>query len=100
VPFYDVGDETYTTYFTYDTTYLDLGEALSKIGRVEASAEVLERGVATWPFSADLRQALVLRYMTLERIPQMLEALRQYRALFPEDPIARQALAQAEDRKP
>jgi len=84
----------------YDTTYLDLGEALSKLGRVEGSAELLERGVATWPFSADLRQALVLRYMTLERTPQMLEALRRYQALFPEDPIAREALAQAKDRNP
>ena len=84
----------------YDTTYLDLGEALSKMGRVEASADVLERGVATWPFSADLQQALVLRYMTLDRIPQMLEALRRYLRLFPEDAIAREALARAENRNP
>jgi tetratricopeptide (TPR) repeat protein len=84
----------------YDTTYLDLGEALSKMGRVEGSAEVLERGVATWPFSADLQQALVLRYMALDRIPQMLDALRRYLRLFPEDAIAREALAGAEDRNP
>jgi hypothetical protein len=84
----------------YDTTYLDLGEALSKMGRVEGSAEVLERGVATWPFSADLQQALVLRYMALDRIPQMLDALRRYLRLFPEDAVAREALAGAEDRNP
>lgn len=84
----------------YDTTYLDLGEALYKMGRVEASAEILERGVATWPFSAELQQALVLRYMTLDRIPQMLGALKRYLSLFPEDSIAREALARADDRSP
>jgi len=84
----------------YDTTYLDLGEALAKAGRVEACADILERGVATWPFSADLQQALVLRYMTLDRIPQMLEALKRYLSLFPEDSVAREALARADDRDP
>jgi len=83
----------------YDTTYLDLGEALSMMGRADESAKILERGVATWPFSADLQQALVLRYMNLDRTPQMLQALERYLRLFPEDPIAREALAPADARE-
>jgi hypothetical protein len=84
----------------YDTTYLDLSEALSRMGRVEESANVLEQGVAAWPFSADLRQALVLRYITLKWFPQAHEALKQYVALFPEDAVAREALAQAKEGNP
>ncbi len=80
----------------YDTTYLDLSEALARLGRDDESTKVLEQGVAAWPFSADLQQALVLRYMTLKRFPEMLEALKRYVALFPEDAIAREALAQAD----
>jgi hypothetical protein len=84
----------------YDTTYLDLSEALARMGRVEESAKVLEEAVATWPFSADLQQALVLRYVTLEWFPQAREALKRYVALFPEDANAREALAQAKERNP
>ena len=84
----------------YDTTYLDLSEALTRMGRLEESAKVLEQGVATWPFSADLRQALVLRYMTLNRFPQAYEALKRYVALFPEDAVAREALARAKEGNP
>jgi tetratricopeptide (TPR) repeat protein len=84
----------------YDTTYLDLSEALTRMGRLEESAKVLEQGVATWPFSADLRQALVLRYMTLNRFPQAYEALKRYVALFPEDAVAREALARANEGNP
>jgi tetratricopeptide (TPR) repeat protein len=84
----------------YDSVYLDLSEALARLGRVEESAEVLERGVAAWPFSAEIHQALVLRYMSLDRPRQAREALKRYVTLFPEDAIGREALAQAAEDAP
>jgi hypothetical protein len=84
----------------YESTYLDLSEALTRLGRVEESAKVLEQGVAAWPFSADLLQALVLRYMSLDRLPQAREALKRYVTLFPEDSIGREALARSEEGGP
>ncbi len=84
----------------YDSTYLDLAEALTRLGRLEESARVLERGVTTWPFSAEIQQALVLRYMKLEQFPQARQALQRYVALFPEDAVAREALVRANDAKP
>jgi len=84
----------------YDTTYLDLSEALTRMGRLEECAKVLEQGVAAWPFSADLQQALVMCYMKLDRFPQAREALKRYVALFPEDAIAREALARAPEGNP
>jgi hypothetical protein len=84
----------------YDSTYLDLSEALANIGRVDESAKVLEQGVAAWPFSADLLHALVMRYMSLDRLPQAHEALKRYVTLFPEDALGREALARAEEGGP
>ena len=84
----------------YDSTYLDLSEALARMGRMEESAKVLEQAVATWPFSADIQRALVLRYMKLKRFPQAREALKRYVALFPEDAIGREALARAQEGNP
>ena len=81
----------------FDTTYIDLAQALIKSGRMPEGAEVLEKGVAAWPFSADLQQALVLCYMTMERYPQARRALEQYVALFPEDAIAREGLERARE---
>jgi len=72
-------------------------QALIKSGRMPEGAEVLEKGVAAWPFSADLQQALVLCYMTMERYPQARRALEQYVALFPEDAIAREGLERARE---
>jgi hypothetical protein len=53
-----------------------------------------------WPFSADLQQALILRYMALDRTATMLEALRRYMQLFPEDAVAREALKGADEHNP
>jgi hypothetical protein len=84
----------------YVATYIDLGEALARLGRVEESAEVLERGVAAWPFSSEIQKALVLRYVTLKQFPQADEVLKRYVALFPEDTFMRSMLAKVEGRNP
>jgi len=80
-----------------DTTFLDLSQALIKTGRGAEAAEVLERGVSTWPFSADLQQALVLCYMSMGRYPQARRTLERYLSLFPEDALAREGLARAQE---
>jgi tetratricopeptide (TPR) repeat protein len=84
----------------YATTYVDLGEALARMGRVEESAQILEKGAAVWPFSQDIQKSLVFRYLTLKQIPQAHEALQHYVALFPEDTFMQGALAKIEGRHP
>jgi hypothetical protein len=84
----------------YESTYLDLSEALARLRRGEESAQVLEKGVAAWPFSADLLQALVLRYMKLGRPGPAHETLERYVTLFPEDAIGREALGGADQSGP
>jgi Flp pilus assembly protein TadD len=84
----------------YAGTYVDLGEALARLGRVEESAQTLEKGAAVWPFSPDIQKSLVFRYLTLKQIPQAHEALKHYVALFPEDTFMQGALAKIEGRHP
>jgi hypothetical protein len=84
----------------YDSTYLDLSEALARVGRLEECAKILEQGVAAWPFSADMQQALVLCYMKLNRLTEAGEALKRYVALFPEDAFGHEALVRANKGNP
>jgi hypothetical protein len=84
----------------YDTTYVDLGEALAHLGRVEESAQILEKGAAVWPFSKDIQKSLVFRYLILKQMSQAHDALKRYVALFPEDGFMQDTLAKMEGRNP
>jgi hypothetical protein len=83
---------------SFEATYIDLGEALANLGRVEDSAKVLEQGVDTWPFSSDMQKSLILRYVTLKQFLEADKALKRYVALFPEDTFMRGVLAKVEAR--
>jgi hypothetical protein len=84
----------------FASTYVDLGEALARLGRVDESAQILEKGAAAWPFSPDIQKSLVFRYLTQKQIPQAHEALKRYVALFPQDTFMQGALAKIEGRNP
>jgi predicted Zn-dependent protease len=84
----------------YAATYVDLGEALARVGRVEESAQILEKGAGVWPFSKDIQKSLVFRYLTLKQMSQAHDALKHYVALFPEDTFMQGALAKMEGRNP
>jgi tetratricopeptide (TPR) repeat protein len=84
----------------YANTYVDLGEALARAGRVEESVQILEKGAVIWPFSRDIQKSLVFRYLTLKKLPQAHETLKQYVALFPDDTFMQEALAKLEGRHP
>jgi len=82
----------------YASTYADLGEALARLGRIEESAQILEKGTTVWPFARDIRKSLVLRYLTLNQLPKAYQALKNYVALFPEDSFMQGALAKLQAR--
>ena len=84
----------------FEATYIDFGEALANLGRIEDSARVLQQGVDTWPFSSDIQKALILRYVTLKQFQQADKALKRYVALFPEDTFMRGVMAKVEARNP
>jgi len=84
----------------YPTAYVELGEALSRAGRVEEAAKVLERGVADWPYVALLQKSLVLRCITLKQYQRAHELMKRYVELFPEDSFMRDMLAKVEGGRP
>ncbi len=79
---------------TSSTTFEDLGEALGRAGRLEASIEVLKRGVEAAPFTPVLYKALALRYIQLKRFEEAKQMLAKYVELFPEDDFVRKLLTQ------
>lgn len=81
-------------------TLLDLGEALSRAGRVAEAAEVLERGVAIWPYVPALQKSLALRYITLKQYPRALYVMKHYMELFPGDSFMRGLLNKVEADSP
>ncbi len=77
------------------TTYLDLGEALDRVGRLADSAGVLERGVAIYPYSMDLRKRLVLAYIRQKQYREARNGLETYVRDFPQDSFMRGLLEKA-----
>ena len=73
------------------TTFLNLATALQNEGRAQEAEAVLERGVAAYPYSGALVARLAQQYLTGGQTWRARNLVRQYRAIFPEDPLARGA---------
>lgn len=75
-------------------TYEDLGEALSREGKLEESIVVIREGLGIAPFSQTLHKSLALRYIKLQRYEEAKRTLARYVELFPEDDFVRKLLLQ------
>jgi tetratricopeptide (TPR) repeat protein len=84
----------------YPTTFLYLGEGLSRAGRVEEAAKVLERGVAVWPYAAQIQKSLIVSYVMMKDYARAQQALKRYVELFPGNTLMRDMLEKAEGGKP
>jgi hypothetical protein len=84
----------------YPTVYMDLGEALSRAGRAEEAARVLEWGVRDWPYVAMLQKSLILNYINLKQYSRAHELMSRYVELFPQDLFMRDMLAKVENGRP
>jgi Flp pilus assembly protein TadD len=77
-------------------THTDLGDALTKAGRIEDAARIYERGVALYPYAPVLSKSLILSYIVLKRYAHAHEAMKRHMELFPEDDFMRGLLLKAE----
>jgi tetratricopeptide (TPR) repeat protein len=84
----------------YPTTFLYLGEALLRAGRVEEAARFLERGVAVWPYAAQIQKSLIVSYVTMKDYARAQQALQRYVELFPGDTFMREMLEKVEGYEP
>jgi predicted Zn-dependent protease len=73
--------------------YLELGQALGKLGRTEDAIEFLEKGVEKYPYNAVMQKTLILQYINVKSYPLAQRLMQQYVADFPEDSFMRNLLS-------
>lgn len=71
------------------TTFLDLGESLSREGKLDESIAVLRRGINIHPFAAAIRKSLILRLIAKKDYDGARSAMTEYLSVFPEDSFVR-----------
>jgi len=74
------------------TTFLYLSTALENIGHDAEAEQVLERGVAAYPYSALLRVRLARHYLHDGKVWRARLTIDEYMKVFPEEPTIREFL--------
>jgi predicted Zn-dependent protease len=72
------------------TTFMNLATALANLGRRQQAEGVLERGAAAYPYSGPLTARLAQQYAMDGELGKARKVVERYRAVFPEDPLARE----------
>ncbi len=73
--------------------YLELGQALAKLGRTQDAIEFLKRGVERYPYNAVMQKTLILQYINSKLYSEARLLMERYVAAFPEDAFMRGLLA-------
>jgi hypothetical protein len=73
--------------------YLELGQALAKLGRPQDAIEYLKKGAEIDPYNAVMQKTLILQYINLKSYAEARVLMQQYVASFPEDSLMRSLLA-------
>ncbi len=81
---------------TAPSTFQDLGDALSRAGRIEEAVKTLEQGIAIAPYAAVLYKSLTSRLIALKQHERAYQTMKRYVELFPEDSFMRGILQKAE----
>jgi len=74
-------------------TYLELGQALGKLGRTEESIDYLKKGAEMDPYNAVMQRTLIVQCINLKSYGEARTLMEQYVATFPEDSFMRSMLA-------
>jgi cytochrome c-type biogenesis protein CcmH/NrfG len=78
------------------TTYADLADALSHLGRNEEALPLIEKAIHLDPFDPTPRKMLVVNLIGAKQYVRAHEALKNYLEVFPQDDFMRQMLNRAE----
>jgi hypothetical protein len=73
------------------TTYLNLATALQNLGHGREAENILEQGVALYPYSSALNSNLAMEYAANGEAWRARSLVEKYRAVFPEDATMREA---------
>ncbi len=73
--------------------YLELGQALAKLGQTEESIEYLKKGMAMDPFNSVMQRTLIVQYINQKSYREARSLMEQYVATFPDDAFMRNMLS-------
>jgi hypothetical protein len=73
--------------------YLELGQALAKLGRGDEAIEYLKKGVDLDPYNSVMQKTLILQYINARSYLEARSLMEKYVAAFPEDSLMRNLLA-------
>ena len=73
--------------------YLELGQALVKLGRTQEAIDALKKGMEIDPYNAVIQKTLILQYINLKAYSEATVLIKQYVETFPEDSFMRDILA-------
>lgn len=82
------------------TTFLYLGQALSRNGQDSEALSVFQRGLSAYPYDLPLRAGVAMEYLRLHQTQRALEAMRRQLELFPEDALMRDMMKKVEGHAP
>jgi tetratricopeptide (TPR) repeat protein len=82
------------------TTYADLADALSRLGKTEEALPQIEKAIQLDPFNSVTRKMLVVNLIGAKQYAKAHKALEDYLEIFPQDDFMRQMLDRAEGRSP
>ena len=85
---------------TVASTYADLADALSHLGRADEAHAQIEQAIALDPFNPVTRKMLVVNLIGAKQYTKAHKALEDYLEIFPQDDFMRQMLDRAEGRSP
>jgi hypothetical protein len=85
---------------TVATTYADLADVLSHLGKNEEALPLIEKAIQLDPFNPIPRKMLVVNLIGAKQYARAREALKDYLVVFPQDDFMRQMLDRAEGRNP
>jgi hypothetical protein len=80
------------------TTYADLADALSHLGKTEEALPLLDKAIELDPFNPVARKMMVVRLIETKQFAKAHDALQQYLEIFPQDDFMRKMLARAEGK--
>jgi len=82
------------------TTFLYLGQALSRNGQDIEALSAFQRGLSAYPYDLPLRAGVAMEYLRLHQTQRALEAMRRQLELFPEDALMRDMMKKIERQAP
>jgi hypothetical protein len=80
--------------------FLSLSELLARSGKTSDAVSILSQGIALFPYTSSLYESLAMRYLSLGRVTEALDLIKNALLQFPQDSLMRTLLNEAQAALP